>query len=67
VIRLLPESTVVNLRAASTISQKLAEGAHRALEIQKVLFTLPNCAKGFESMFTKEDFNILLEHSVTKK
>jgi len=61
-MRLLPESTVVNLCAASTISQKLAEGAHQALETQKGLFTLPDCAKGFESMFTKEDFNILLEH-----
>jgi len=32
------------------------------LETQKRLFTLSDCAKGFESVFTKEDFNILLEH-----
>jgi len=32
------------------------------LETQKGLFTLPDCTKGFESVFAKEDFNILLEH-----
>jgi len=51
-----------DLHAASTISQKLAEGAHQALEMQKGLFTLPDCAKGFESMFAKKDFDIRLEH-----
>jgi len=53
---------VADLCAISTISQKLAEGARRASETQKGLFTLPNCTKGFESMFAKEDFNILPEH-----
>ena len=60
--RLLPEPTAEDLRATSTISQKLAEGAHQASETQKGLLTLPDCAKGFESVFAKEDFNILPEH-----
>jgi len=30
--------------------------------MQKGLFTLPDCAKGFESVFTKEDFDIVPEH-----
>ena len=60
--RLLPESAMADLCATSTISQKLAEGAHWALETQKGLFTLPDYAKGFKSVFTKEDFDILLEH-----
>ena len=32
------------------------------MEAQKGLFTLPDCAKEFESVFAKEDFNILPEH-----
>jgi len=32
------------------------------LETQKGLPTLLDYAKGFESVFVKEDFNILLEH-----
>jgi len=60
--RLLPESAATDLRTTSTISQKLTEGACRASESQKGLFTLPNCARGFESVFAKEDFDILLEH-----
>jgi len=62
VTRILSKSTVEELRATSTISQKLVEGAHQASETQKELFTLPDCAKGFELVFTKEDFDILLEH-----
>jgi len=62
VTRLLLKSAAADLRATSTISQKLAEGARRASESQKGLFTLPDCARGFESVFAKEDFNILLEH-----
>jgi len=60
--RLLPEPPAVDLYATSMISQKLAEGARRALEAQKGLFTLPDYARGFESMFAKKDFDILLEH-----
>ena len=61
-MRLFPEPATEDLRATSMISQKLAEGACRASETQKRLLTLPDCAKGFESVFAKEDFNILLEH-----
>jgi len=60
--RLLPEPAAKDLYATSTISQKLTEGARRASKTQKGLLTLPNCAKGFESVFAKEDFDILLEH-----
>jgi len=62
VTRILLESSMKDLRATFTISQKLAEEACQASEMQKELFTLSDCAKGFESVFTKEDFNILLEH-----
>ena len=60
--RILSEPVAEDLRATSTISQKLAEGARRASEMQKGLLTLPDCSKGFESVFTKKDFDILLEH-----
>jgi len=60
--RVLLEPTVEDLCTTSTISQKLAEGAHRASEPWKGLLTLPDCAKGFESVFAKEDFDILPEH-----
>jgi len=61
-MRLLPEFAVVDLRTTFTIFQQLVEGAYWALETWKGLFTLPDCAKGFKSVFTKEDFNILSEH-----
>jgi len=60
--RILLEPTAEDLRATSTISQKLAEGARRASETRKGLLTLPDCVKGFESVFAKEDFDILPEH-----
>jgi len=60
--RILPDSTREDLRAASTTSQKLAEGAHRSVEAWKEPFILPNCVRGFESVFAKEDFNVLPEH-----
>jgi len=60
--RILAEPAVEDLRATSTISQKLAEGARRASEMRKGLPTLPDCAKGFESVFAKKDFDILPEH-----
>jgi len=62
IMRILSEPAVEDLHATSTISQKLAERARQASETQKGLFTLPDCAKGFESVFAKEDFDILLEH-----
>jgi len=60
--RILPEPAVEDLRATSTISQKVAEGARRASETRKGLLTLPDCVKGFESVFAKKDFDILPEH-----
>ena len=60
--RILSEPTIENLRATFTISQKLVEGAHQALETQKRLPPLLNYAKGFETVFAKEDFDILLDH-----
>jgi len=60
--RLLPEPLAVDLYATSMISQKLAEGVCQVLEAQKGLFTLPDCARGFKSMFAKKDFDILPEH-----
>jgi len=61
-MRILLKPTAEDLCTTSMISQKLAEGARRASETWKGLLTLPNCAKGFESVFAKEDFDILLEH-----
>jgi len=60
--RILPDSTREDLRAASTTSQKLAEGARRSAEARKELFILPDCVRGFESVFAKEDFDVLPEH-----
>jgi len=60
--RILSEPAVENLRATSTISQKLAKGACQASETQKELFTLPDYAKDFKSVFAKEDFNVFPEH-----
>jgi len=60
--RILPEPAAEDLRATSTISQKLAEGACRASETWKGLLTLPNCVKGFALVFAKEDFDILPAH-----
>jgi len=60
--RILPEPATEDLRATSTTSQKLAEGARRASETRKGLLILPDCVKGFESVFAKEDFDILPEH-----
>jgi len=60
--RILLGPTAEDLRATSTISQKLVEGARRALEMRKGLLTLSDCVKGFKSVFAKEDFDILPEH-----
>jgi len=59
---ILPEPTAEDLCATSTTSQKLAEGAHRSTEAWREPFILPDCVKGFESVFAKEDFDILPEH-----
>jgi len=60
--RILPDSTREDLRAASTTSQKLAEGARRSAKARKEPFIPPDCVRGFESVFAKEDFNVLPEH-----
>jgi len=60
--RILPDSTVEDLCAVSTTSQKLAEEACRSTETQKEPFILPDCVRGFESVFAKEDFDVLPEH-----
>ena len=57
-MRILSEPAVENLRATSTISQQLAEGAHRASETWKGLLLLPNYAKGFELVFAKKDSDV---------
>ena len=54
--RVLPKPTAEELRAASTTSQKLTEGACRSAEAQREPFTPPDCVRGFESIFAKEDF-----------
>jgi len=59
---ILPEPTTEDLRAASTTSQKLAEGARRSAEARREPFIPLDCVRGFESVFAKEDFDILLEH-----
>jgi len=60
--RVLPEPTVEELHAASTTSQKLAEGACRSTETRREPFIPPDCVRGFESVFAKKDFDILPEH-----
>jgi len=62
ITRILSEPAAKDFRATSMISQKLAEGARRALETRKGLLTLPDCVKEFESVFAKEDFDILPAH-----
>jgi len=60
--RILLNSTAEDLHATSMTSQKLAEGAHQSVEAQKEPFILPDYIRGFESVFAKEDFNVLPEH-----
>jgi len=60
--QILLEPTVEELRTASTTSQKLAEGVYRSAEARREPFIPPDCVRGFESVFAKEDFNILPEH-----
>jgi len=60
--QILLEPTAEDLRATSTISQKLAEEACRSAEARREPFILPDCVRGFKSIFAKEDFDILPEH-----
>jgi len=61
-IHLLPEPDPVDLRATTTTSQRLAEGARRSVETQAAATPLPAYVVEFRSVFTKEDFDILPEH-----
>jgi len=61
-ICLLPEPDQVDLRATTTTSQCLAEGARCSTETQVAATLLPTYVVEFRSVFTKEDFDILLEH-----
>jgi len=60
--RLLPEPDQVDLRATTTTSQRLVEGARCSAEIQAAATPLPAYIAEFQSMFAKEDCDILLEH-----
>jgi len=59
---LLPEPDPVDLRATTTTSQRLAEGARRSAETQAAATPLPAYVAEFRSVFAKEDFDILPEH-----
>jgi len=60
--RILLDSTAEDLRAASTTSQKLAEGAYQSAETRKEPFVPPDYVREFESVFAKKDFDVLPEH-----
>jgi len=62
ITQILLEPTAEDLRATSTASQKLVEGTHWSAETLREPFIPPDCVRGFESIFVKEDFNILPEH-----
>jgi len=61
-MRLLPELTLTDLQAMATTSQRLAEGARRSKETQATTTPLPTYVAEFQSIFAKEDFDILPEH-----
>ena len=46
----------------ATTSQHLAEGARHSKETHAATSPLPVYVAEFQSMFAKEDFDILLEH-----
>jgi len=52
----------VDLRATATTSQRLAEGARRSKETLAAATPLPAYVTEFQSVFAKEDFDILPEH-----
>jgi len=59
---LLLELTQTDLRAMATTSQRLAERARHSKETQAATTPLPAYVVEFQSVFAKEDFDILLEH-----
>ena len=60
--RLFLELTQVNLWAMAMTSQRLAEGARRSKETLTATNPLLAYVVEFQSVFTKEDFDILSEH-----
>ena len=50
------------LQATTTTLQHLAEGACYSREVQASPSTVPEYVKGFKTVFTKKDFNVLLEY-----
>ena len=58
----LLELTQTDLRVMATTSQRLAEGARHSKETQAATTPLPTYVAEFQSMFAKEDFDILPEH-----
>ena len=56
------ELTQVDLWAMAMTSQYFIEGARHSKEILATTILLPTYIMEFQSMFTKEDFDILLEH-----
>jgi len=61
-MHLLLELTQTNLRAMATTSQCLAERAKCSKETQANTAPLPAYIAEFQSMFAKEDFDILPKH-----
>jgi len=59
---LLPELTQTDLQAMATTFQCLVEGARHSKEMQANTVPLPTYIAEFQSVFAKEDFDILLEH-----
>jgi len=60
--RIFPELTEIDLQATATTSQHLAEGARRSKETLAAATPLPAYVTEFQSVFAKEDFDILPEH-----
>jgi len=61
-MRIFLELTEVDLQATATTSQRLAEGARRSKETLAAAIPLPAYITEFQSVFAKEDFDILPEH-----
>jgi len=59
---LLLEVDLVDLRATTTTSQHLVEGARCSVETQATVTPLLAYIVEFQSMFAKENFDILLEY-----
>ena len=60
--RVFPELTQADLQAMATTSQHLAEGARYSKKTHAATALLPAYIAEFQSVFTKEDFDILPEH-----